>query len=61
LPSEYFDSYEIVEKIENYISNFEVNYNDLLNSKLLSEIKPSLMKIDKKSKTIIIIILIYIL
>jgi len=49
LPSDYFDTLEIVDKIENYLSCFEVNYNDLLNSKLLSETKPGLAKMDKKN------------
>jgi len=49
LPAEYFDTIEIVEKIETYISNFEVNYNDLLNSKLLTEVKPGLLRMDKKN------------
>jgi len=45
----------MIEKIENYINGYEINYNDFLNSKLIVEIKPSLTRMDKKSKIYIYI------
>jgi len=46
----------MIEKIENYINGFEINYNDFLNSKLMVEVKSSLTKMEKKSKNYIYII-----
>ncbi|ORX53382.1 hypothetical protein BCR36DRAFT_349264 [Piromyces finnis] len=49
LPIDFFDSVEIVEKVESYINCFEINFCDILNSKLISEVKPNLAKMDKKN------------
>ncbi|ORX83315.1 hypothetical protein BCR32DRAFT_292055 [Anaeromyces robustus] len=49
LPFEYFDSFDFVEKIEGYISGFEIYNNEMINSKLLTEVKPSLSRMDKKN------------
>jgi len=49
LPAECFDSLEMIEKIENYMNSYEINYNDFLNSKLMIEVKPGLTRMDKKN------------